>query len=68
MFKSNFSTLVANPNTPETVLKSSSPMLCIEYNPKDPHLLIGGYYNGQLGKVFTYVTLYVFYMCNLVFL
>ena len=41
---------VGNPNTPETVLKSSSPMLCIEYNPKDPHLLVGGYYNGQLGN------------------
>jgi dynein intermediate chain 2 len=39
---------ISNPNTPETVLKSSSPMLCIEYNPKDPHLLVGGYYNGQL--------------------
>ena len=23
-------------------------MLCLEYNPKDPHLLVGGCYNGQL--------------------
>ena len=40
---------VDNPNKPETVLKPSSPMLCLEYNPKDPHLLIGGYQNGQIG-------------------
>lgn len=39
---------VDNPNKPETVLKPSSPMLCLEYNPKDPHLLIGGYQNGQI--------------------
>ena len=37
-----------NPNKPEHVLKPSSPMLCLEYNPKDPHLLVGGCYNGQL--------------------
>ena len=37
-----------NPNRPEHTLKPSSPMLCLEYNPKDPHLLIGGCYNGQL--------------------
>jgi len=23
-------------------------MLCLEYNPKDPHMLVGGCYNGQL--------------------
>lgn len=23
-------------------------MLCLEYNPKDPHTLVGGCYNGQL--------------------
>lgn len=23
-------------------------MLCLEYNPKDPHVLVGGCYNGQL--------------------
>lgn len=37
-----------NPNKPESILKPSSPMLCLEYNPKDPHLLVGGCYNGQL--------------------
>lgn len=37
-----------NPNKPEHTLKPSSPMLCLEYSPKDPHLLMGGCYNGQL--------------------
>ena len=37
-----------NPNKPELALKPSSPMLCLEYNPKDPHTLAGGCYNGQL--------------------
>ena len=37
-----------NPNKPEQILKPSSTMLCLEYNPKDPHLLVGGCYNGQL--------------------
>ena len=40
-----------NPNRPETVLKPNSPMICLEYNPKDPHTLAGGCYNGQLGIV-----------------
>ena len=30
------------------ILRPSSPMLCLEYNPKDPHTLAGGCYNGQL--------------------
>ncbi|CAH8577065.1 unnamed protein product [Schistosoma turkestanicum] len=37
-----------NPNRPELVLKPTSPLVCIEYNPKDSHTLIGGCYNGQL--------------------
>ena len=37
-----------NPNKPEHILRPSSPLLCLEYNPKDPHLLVGGCYNGQL--------------------
>ena len=32
-------------------LKPISPLVCIEYNPKDPHCLVGGQYNGQLGKI-----------------
>jgi len=37
---------VNNPNTPEQELKPPSPLCCLEYNPKDPHLLAGGSYNG----------------------
>mmetsp|Transcript_27229 Transcript_27229/g.69188 ORF Transcript_27229/g.69188 Transcript_27229/m.69188 type:complete len:565 (-) Transcript_27229:474-2168(-) len=37
---------VNNPNTPETALTPASPLCCLEYNPKDPHLLVGGSYNG----------------------
>ncbi|NWQ98516.1 DNAI2 protein, partial [Burhinus bistriatus] len=37
-----------NPNKPELVLKPSSPLVTLEYNPKDSHLLVGGCYNGQM--------------------
>ena len=30
-------------------LKPVSPLVCLEYNPKDSHVLIGGQYNGQIG-------------------
>ena len=38
-----------SPNKPDMTLKPISPLVCIEYNPKDPHCLVGGQYNGQLG-------------------
>uniref|UniRef100_A0A8B9IDW3 Dynein axonemal intermediate chain 2 n=1 Tax=Anser cygnoides TaxID=8845 RepID=A0A8B9IDW3_ANSCY len=37
-----------NPNKPELVLKPSSPLVSLEYNPKDAHVLVGGCYNGQM--------------------
>ena len=37
---------VNNPNTPELQLTPLSPLCCLEYNPKDPHFLVGGSYNG----------------------
>ncbi|NXG69350.1 DNAI2 protein, partial [Baryphthengus martii] len=37
-----------NSNKPELVLKPSSPLVCLEYNPKDSHVLLGGCYNGQM--------------------
>ncbi|NXW09589.1 DNAI2 protein, partial [Fregetta grallaria] len=37
-----------NPNKPELVLKPSSPLVILEYNPKDSHVLVGGCYNGQM--------------------
>lgn len=45
-----FLCLTENPNKPEIVLKPSSPLVTLEYNPKDSHVLLGGCYNGQLGK------------------
>jgi len=39
---------VENPNKPEQTLKPVSPLVCLEYNPKDSHVLVGGCYNGQL--------------------
>lgn len=37
---------IANPNIPETKMVPSSPMCCIEYNPKESYTLVGGCYNG----------------------
>lgn len=42
--------LAENPNKPELVLRPSSPLVSLEYNPKDSHVLVGGCYNGQMGK------------------
>lgn len=39
---------IENPNKPEFTLKPVSPLVSLEYNPKDPHVLVGGCYNGQL--------------------
>lgn len=39
-----------NPNKPELTLKPVSPLVSLEYNPKDSHILVGGSYNGQIGK------------------
>jgi len=39
---------VHNPNKPELALIPMSPLTCIEYNPKETPLLIGGAHNGTL--------------------
>lgn len=41
--------ILENPNHPETTLKPVSLLVCLDYNPKDSHTLIGGSYNGQIG-------------------
>jgi dynein intermediate chain 2 len=41
---------VENPNKPDMTLKPISPLVCIEFNPKDTHVLVGGCYNGQVCK------------------
>ncbi|XP_038613256.1 dynein intermediate chain 2, axonemal [Tachyglossus aculeatus] len=37
-----------SPNKPEYILKPPSPLVTVEYNPKDSHVLLGGCYNGQI--------------------
>lgn len=37
---------IETPDKPEMTLKPVSPLVCLEYNPKDSHVLIGGCYNG----------------------
>nr|XP_057917393.1 dynein axonemal intermediate chain 2-like [Doryrhamphus excisus] len=39
---------IENPNKPEMTLKPASPLVCLDYNPKDSHTLVGGSYNGQI--------------------
>ncbi|XP_072226733.1 dynein axonemal intermediate chain 2 [Leuresthes tenuis] len=39
---------VENPNRPEMTLKPVSLLVCLDYNPKDSHTLVGGSYNGQI--------------------
>ncbi|XP_067101386.1 dynein axonemal intermediate chain 2 [Osmerus mordax] len=39
---------IDNPNKPDMALKPVSPLVCLEYNPKDSHILVGGCYNGQI--------------------
>ncbi|XP_041664047.1 dynein intermediate chain 2, axonemal [Cheilinus undulatus] len=39
---------IENPNKPETTLRPPSALVCVDYNPKDPHTLLGGAYNGQI--------------------
>jgi dynein intermediate chain 2 len=37
-----------NPKVPDQTLTPTSPLVCLKYNPKDPHILVGGLYNGLL--------------------
>ncbi|XP_077593361.1 dynein axonemal intermediate chain 2 [Stigmatopora nigra] len=39
---------IENSSKPELTLKPISPLVCLEYNPKDSHTLIGGSYNGHI--------------------
>ncbi|KAF9802987.1 hypothetical protein SFRURICE_012232 [Spodoptera frugiperda] len=40
---------IENANAPELVIKPPQPLLDLIYNPRDPHLIIGGMMNGQVG-------------------
>ena len=48
MSSSSYIWNVDNPNYPESELTPQSPLCCLEYNPKDSHILLGGSYNGLL--------------------
>lgn len=37
-----------NPNTPVMCLRPSSPLMTIEFNPRDPSMLISGLMSGQV--------------------
>mmetsp|Transcript_3157 Transcript_3157/g.6112 ORF Transcript_3157/g.6112 Transcript_3157/m.6112 type:complete len:559 (-) Transcript_3157:222-1898(-) len=39
---------ISNPNTPDMEIIPPSPLVSIEYNPKDTHVILGGSYNGLL--------------------
>lgn len=39
---------VENPTAPDMTITPASPLVCLEYNPKDVHTLLGGCYNGQI--------------------
>eukprot|EP00039_Didymoeca_costata_P019758 m.338817 g.338817 ORF g.338817 m.338817 type:complete len:593 (+) comp18555_c0_seq1:178-1956(+) len=40
---------IEQPTAHDQALTPSSPLVSLEYNPKDGHILIGGQYNGQIG-------------------
>ena len=40
---------VENSNKPEAILRPPSMALCLEYNPKDSHVILGGLHSGQVG-------------------
>ncbi|PSN32085.1 Dynein intermediate chain 3 [Blattella germanica] len=39
---------VENPNKPQLALKPQVPIVCLEYNPKDPNSLVSGMHSGQV--------------------
>jgi len=43
---------IDNPNIIDQTLTPPSPLVTLKYNPKDPHILIGGSYNGLVCKLF----------------
>lgn len=40
---------IENPNKPYHIFKPDHPIVCLEYHPKDPHSLVSGHLNGQVG-------------------
>lgn len=44
---------IENPNKPLYTCRPEHPMVCLEYHPKDPHSLVSGHINGQVGVIDT---------------
>lgn len=40
--------ILENPNKPQMILTPAVPIVCLEYNPKDPHMLSSGMFSGQV--------------------
>ncbi|CAK1556188.1 unnamed protein product [Leptosia nina] len=40
---------IENANAPELIIKPPQPLLDLQYNPRDQHILVGGMLNGQVG-------------------
>ena len=51
--------LAEDPTEPELVLQVPSYLVSVEYNPKDPNILAGGCYNGQVRENITDVLLLI---------
>ena len=45
---------VENSNKPENILRPPSMALCLEYNPKDSHVILAGLHSGQVKSPSTY--------------
>ncbi|CAB3386532.1 Hypothetical predicted protein [Cloeon dipterum] len=39
---------IEKPNNPDLTLRPPSPIVCLEYNQKDPNILISGFYDGRV--------------------
>ncbi|XP_077353266.1 dynein axonemal intermediate chain 2-like isoform X2 [Festucalex cinctus] len=46
--KDSYTWDIENPNQPLTILKPTSQLICLAYNPQDLHCLISGCFNGQI--------------------
>ena len=42
--------MIDDPTEPDLTLHPPSFLVSVEYNPKDPNVLAGGCYNGQVNK------------------
>ena len=55
---------VENSNKPEAILRPPSMALCLEYNPKDSHVILGGLHSGQVSFLMDFCILGVIWSKN----